>query len=203
MPAGKLTKKIFLHDFYTCNNNWSEEIAKIMNLIDMSDTFISQTMIDVDVVRGKLNLITSAEWEQTRFDKPKLRYFNMYKSSIDPERYVIANISKRKRSIIAQFRSGILPLMVETGRFRGLELHNRTCPACKQSVEDEFHFLMQCPAYHERQDILFARIEGEFEYFARMDDLEKFIFVNMNCQLLMGSFLLSAWDHRKQFVYET
>ena len=47
---------------------------------------------------------------------------------------------------IAQIRFGILPLHIETGRFRGLDLKYRTCHVCGE-VEDELHFLFSCKQY--------------------------------------------------------
>jgi dihydroorotate dehydrogenase len=129
-------------------------------------------------------------------------YFNKYKYNNEPEAYVLANMSKRKRSIIAQFRSGVLPLMIETGRFRGIEVQSRICPACRGNVEDEFHFLIQCTAYQNSREVLYQKISENFEGLENMDDLEKFIFININCQMLVGSFLLSAWEQRKMYLYE-
>ena len=50
----------------------------------------------------------------------------------------------------------ILPLRVETGRFKNEPLSERKCMFCDQeSVEDEFHFILHCPKYNiERQNLL-------------------------------------------------
>ena len=47
------------------------------------------------------------------------------------------------------FRCGILPLHIETGRFARpkLPVEQRTCFHCTDSVEDELHFLIDCPFY--------------------------------------------------------
>ena len=47
---------------------------------------------------------------------------------------------------MAQIRCGIPPIRIETGRFCNLPVENRPCEICNQNkVEDEFHFLMECP----------------------------------------------------------
>ena len=203
MSPTRLTKQVFLYDFYNCHGNWSEDFFMIMDEINMQNHFLSHSIVDIDMVKGLLYSSDYSKWNSDRFSKPKLRYYNMYKNSLEPEPYVLAELSKRKRSAIAQFRSGILPLSIETGRFRGVEINNRICPVCSQMVEDEFHFLMQCPAYQDLRATMFNRIACDHAYFAEMDDLEKFIFANINYQNLIGSYLLTAIDRRKQYIYDT
>ena len=54
-----------------------------------------------------------------------------------------------KRRCLAKFRIGSHKLKIETGRLtRPLTpLENRVCDHCFTTIEDEFHFLMQCPKY--------------------------------------------------------
>ncbi len=47
----------------------------------------------------------------------------------------------RRRLLLAQFRLGILPLHIETGRFRNNQPEERICPIYNTSVEDEYHFV--------------------------------------------------------------
>ena len=51
-------------------------------------------------------------------------------------------MTKLEKSHFAQFRCGILPLRVETGRYSGLKVHERVCHICNTTeTEDEIHFL--------------------------------------------------------------
>ncbi len=53
-------------------------------------------------------------------------------------------------SMLAEIRFGILPLHIETGRFRGTALEERTCQICNsQLMEDEFQFILICDEYNE------------------------------------------------------
>ncbi len=58
--------------------------------------------------------------------KPKLRTYVKFKENICTEDYVKHCTSRRKRLLIAQFRIGILPLHIETGRFRDI-IDERVC----------------------------------------------------------------------------
>jgi hypothetical protein len=59
--------------------------------------------------------------------------------------------------IVAQFRLGMHWLEVQQGRWKkgsnglGVPRSQRTCPLCKQGVEDELH-LWECPAYEQHRD---------------------------------------------------
>ncbi len=49
-------------------------------------------------------------------------------------------MSRQQRSLIAQLRLAILPIHIETGKFRGTQLDERICQLCDtQEVEDEIH----------------------------------------------------------------
>ena len=55
-------------------------------------------------------------WNVERYGKPKLRYYNMFKSDILPEEYLNLHIQKYQMSLFAQFRAGILPCMLNRSR---------------------------------------------------------------------------------------
>ena len=66
--------------------------------------------------------------------------------------------NRDKRILLTKFRIGICPLRIETGRYeiigtsKGIIASERTCLVCNgQEVEDEFHFLLECPVYNMRR----------------------------------------------------
>jgi hypothetical protein len=51
------------------------------------------------------------------------------------------DIPKHERSAMAMFRCGVLPLRVETGRYKGEPLADRMCTVCENNeIETEKHF---------------------------------------------------------------
>ncbi len=85
-------------------------------------------------------------------------------------------ILRKERSTLAQIRFGILPLHIETGRFRGTALEERTCQICNsQSIEDEFHFILICNEYNELRIKLFNSIKYKVETFEYLDNSEMFV----------------------------
>ena len=99
-------------------------------------------------------------WPAKTLSVPKLRSYVTYKTTYCPEKYVTLNLKRNERSVLAQFRCGILPLRVETGRYVGEKPEERLCKICdSQQIEDETHFLLHCPFYSVLRDNLFSSIE--------------------------------------------
>ncbi len=64
-----------------------------------------------------------------------------FKENICTEDYVKHCTSRRKRSLMAQFRIGKLPLHIETGRLRDKRINQSVCLLCNSGeVENEQHF---------------------------------------------------------------
>jgi len=100
--------------------------------------------------------------------KPKLRQYVKIKTDFEPEAYITSFLPKYERSVYAQFRLGILPLRVETGRFSGVPLERRLCIFCNnEAIEDKIHFLCACPFYFELRQPLFRRVAELDEAFWR------------------------------------
>ena len=103
--------------------------------------------------------LSEINWLNEVNQKPKLRTYILIKKTLNPSEYVKSYMSKYKRSLMAQFLTGILPLNIETGRFkkirdassgklRWLNSQERICEMCTlNEPEDEIHFLCSCTLY--------------------------------------------------------
>ena len=78
--------------------------------------------------------------------------------------------------MLAQFRMGILPIALETGRFRNLAIADRLCVLCNlQAVEDELHFLCVCSLYNDiRRDMFENLLHLNFDNFNILSLHDKF-----------------------------
>ena len=87
------------------------------------------------------------------------------------EDYVSSYLSRYQRSLIALLRLGILPLYIETGRFKNIKdektglirktrPNERLCTLCdSKTIEDEIHFVCQCKKYEIYHKELYVYIE--------------------------------------------
>ena len=107
------------------------------------------------------------------------------------------------------FRTGILPLEIETGRYvpifdktlkktRKRTANERICKLCRlNDIENEYHFLCVCPVYNSRRKLLFEEIELKHVHFHTLSLSDKFIFVMKHCQIEVSKFINEAWSIRQ------
>ena len=106
--------------------------------------------IPLQTVKEHLVEKDTHQWKLSVASKPKLRTYSLFIINPKTELYVTLLIPKCKRSIFCQFRSVILPLAIETGRYRNVPADERLCEISNLNlVEDEIHFLCFCFRYQE------------------------------------------------------
>ena len=204
MNDARLTKQMFLYDVHRCNNNWSSEVKSIFNSIDLGQIFDDLHVCDIEDVYKKCESNYNERWQLGITLKPKLRTYVTFKQNFDSEEYVKYCYSRHKRSLIAQFRMGVLPLAIETGRFRSIPLEERLCVLCDVNViEDEKHFLCNCKLYEDIRQTMYDNVSQNYQLFPTLNVDEKFHFLVMNEWKEMGVYLQCAWERRNSILYES
>ena len=161
MEDNRLTKQIF-EDEYLNNGFWCTKIYEILKEIDSGQVYENKTTCDIKICENKLQENYVKLWEKQILKKPKLRSYIKWKIGFKTEYYVKLNLPRNQRSILAQFRSGTLPLKIETGRFCGLKPEERLCQfcilPCDPCIESETHFLLECNCYHLNRSQFFKNV---------------------------------------------
>ncbi len=86
--------------------------------------------------------------------------------------------------LLSQFRCGILPLKIETGRYTQIPLEFRLYILCNSNlVEDENLFLFQCHFYHNLRDQFFQNDNDLYPEFDVMNN-------NLKLKYLMSEMLV-------------
>lgn len=133
MDDDRLTKKVFLWS-YRNNSTWCSQVKEILYKLDLCSYFDFIRICDINKVKSKLFKYYEDEWKLKIRSLLKLVTYVTFKQNVQLEPYILyvtMNITKQKRSLMAQFRFGILTLRVETGRYRNGPLHERYCVLCK------------------------------------------------------------------------
>ena len=116
--------------------------------------------------------------------------------------YVKKIDNKYVRSHIAQIRAGILPLQIEIGRHRGIEVSDRKCILCDlNEVEDEFHFIWHCTLYIVFRDELFNSVN--INNFNLLCEKDKFISILDMSSKSVGRFIVNCFEKRKSMLYKS
>ena len=145
MSDERITKKIFTWDHAIRLNNWSSQLAEIIQSVSSYDVFNSKLPVCMVNLSHSFLENTENEWKTNVSSKPKLRLYSKFKDNFKTDDYVLSLMPRYERSLLAQLRMGILPLRVETGRFVNESLNDRICTLCDlHDIEDEIHFVCRC-----------------------------------------------------------
>ena len=147
-----------------------------------------------------------------------LRTYALFKERVELEPYLWRIHDASQRRLIARLRMGVAPLRIELGRYevtaqggRGLPVEARVCQACRCGcVEDEAHFVVECPAYKRERRQLWAACAHCPEIMSARElagvTMVKEVFVQiMNEQSVAGSlgrFLVEAFRKRELILAE-
>ena len=134
---------------------------------------------------------------------PKLRTYKLLKCEFQTEPFLKRFLSRSQRSSIARMRCGTFPLEIERGRSRNIPPEQRLCRMCNSnSIEDEHHFLIECPKYVENRDKLFDDIRTHYHDISGLSNLDKLCELLSNNKLskLVANFISDCYHIRIQSI---
>ena len=91
----------------------------------------------------------------------RLRTYASFRPWLAPAPHLNEVRPRRQLWALTQFRLGLAPLAIETGRHRQLPIEDRICPVCGAETECEVHFMMKCCVYDELRRRLLAVVDRE------------------------------------------
>ena len=98
------------------------------------------------------------------------------------------------------------PLRIETGRYEGLEILERTCAICNMDVETEEHVLLTCSLYDDFREKLFAVISNNITEFDSLCLSEKLsVILSSNNEHIIrfsSKTCLDILERRRAFLYK-
>ncbi|KAK6171961.1 hypothetical protein SNE40_018378 [Patella caerulea] len=191
----RLTKKVFENDFCcaTSNKNWCADMKVLFEKLNLSDYYTNKLSININVVKSKMWTYVAESWHVKLSNSPKLRTYAVFKNEFKTENYLVFNLPRNERSILAQFRCGVLPLRVETGRFIGEKLEDRTCQMCAHNcIEDEKHFILSCSLYSDLRQYWFNEATSDLQS-SQMQDNDRLIYLMNNLPRRCAKFLTRAF----------
>ena len=78
---------------------------------------IKKFVINMSNANDRMHDYYSNIWSRDIHQIPKLKTYVLFMQSFETENYVQLNLCKMKHSILSQFRTGLLPLCIKTGRY--------------------------------------------------------------------------------------
>ena len=80
--------------------------------------------------------------------------------------------------MITKFRVSDHTLEVETGRYKNIPRENRNCKICKDEIDDEYHFFLNCKQNLNLRNKLFSEIDKlifDFKQYQPLDKLKNIL----------------------------
>ena len=210
------------------DNRYAVRIHEVsLNLQKSWDSIVLQKASDFNIMdiinrncstKLKMNLIKEvifekdcSDWylelhnDRNLLNGNKLRTFREYKSFLSVSPYVNTVKNRTYRKVYSNFRSGSLPLAIETGRYAKpiIPLEQRLCNFCNENmVEDETHFILHCDLYSDIRYELYEKATKVCCNFILLNDKEKMCFLmnNVNLQHDVAKTLYAMFNRRKMFL---
>lgn len=203
MNNSRLTKKVFLWDKNSTVSTWCSDVFQIFDSVSMSSSFFNNSIIVTDEIKGKLFELFKSQWTTQTIESPKLRTYISFKNNYCTEAYLKKIHNRNYRSCLAQFRCGILPLAIETGRFQNIPLEYRLCIFCHDDVlEDEYHFLLSCTAYSDLRACLIEKVLACAPDYVSLNSVSKFrLFMSDEIVRYTAEFIYKAYNRRRSVLY--
>ena len=162
--------------------SWYSSSEALCNLVNCSSLINLKPKNFKNKCVAKLRIYFISDWHKTRtnLSDGKLRTYLKYKCSFGPEKY-LAILPFHKRKLLTRFRISSHKLMVERGRYKKLDVSQRLCQNCSLNlVEDETHFLFQCPAHASDRNKLISLSSEICLNFSTLQDNEQMIWLLNN-----------------------
>jgi len=201
MDENRLTKRIFNTDYSSCHDNWCSKTLKLLQDINSSDSFYLKQTLNLTYVENTLIENFKTKWKCDIAKKTKLRTYVTFKKEFETEHYVKHCQIRTNRSIMAQFRLGILPIKIETGRFKNIPADQRFCETCTPEIENEKHVLLKCTLYEIERDTLFRKARNCNTNFDTLNEDAIFSFLMTHLWKSTNKFLVDAWHIRQNIMY--
>ncbi len=202
----RLTKKIFRWDMNEHNisnkSNFCSQVKQVLCDINMKDCYSRLEPVDIDL--GEKHILTGEEikWSNDVTKFSKLDLLADIKQSFGSEKYLRIDLDRYDKSLLSQFRCGILPIEIETGRYKNLARKDRICTLCNTGeIENQVHFALYCPVYNHLRVEFVNTCRNRILGWDILTDIGKISFLFNHEPRLFGKYLKKSFLHRKSLLY--
>ena len=135
-------------------------------------------------------------WSEMKANTSKLSLYNLFKQNFQCEIYLCLDVPFRLRKYLSKLRISCTSLEIEKGRQEGIPKEDRLCKICVEEnlnkVEDEFHVLLECPAYSDARNIYLGPLDVTlYSFCSLMSTNDRKTLINL------GNFVCNVYEIRK------
>ena len=203
MTDKRIPKIVFNWDKTCKGNTWSSVTRKILTEIGLVNVFETMLPVSIEYCKTKCKELQCNEWKSVVESKPKLRTYKTFKHQFETEPYVISFMNRKCRSFLAQYRSGILPIELETGRWINKPVENRLCKLCHTDrIEDEHHITFDCSLYNDLRLDFMTSIQNVIPNISGYEKSEQIhIFMSKPTVCLFAKYVCDIMTLRQEHLF--
>ncbi len=131
MKEDRLPRQVLEWDLQTATNAWASETKLVLVYAGISPDHYMEDQTDLEVLGKNLHKLDQNHWKLESFSKPKLQTFVQIHTFEDTRVLLKANLSRLQHSLAMKFKSGVLPIQLEVGRYKGTKEKDRLCQVCE------------------------------------------------------------------------
>jgi hypothetical protein len=150
-------------------NDWCSQVRKTLVSIGLGHIWDTEEVGSEkdwkSLLKASIQAREEKEWITEMSLLPKLRTYRKLKFVLEREEYLETITDSEERRRRTALRGGTNPLRIEIGRWKGEQIHDRTCTLCaKGEIEDEAHVLLVCSTYERERSEMFSKIQMATNY---------------------------------------
>ena len=209
-----------LYDAYVCNklldteniNCWFSSIRYILQSLNINNFNVKKDTL-IKLVKSKLCESFKKFWLTKRLDilskgESKLENYFSLKSDFVQEAYLSIKDFHIRRAI-CKMRISAHDLRIEKDRYskKYIERSQRICRYCLANdinvIEDEAHFIVNCPLYTKERKLLFDKVDTFCTNFKQLPNESKYFWLLTNEHLPtlthLGNFIIDSLENRSSW----
>ena len=207
MDNSRITKKIFNWDLNehkgSNKSNFCAQVKQVMSEIGIKESYQRVEQVDLDLAKQQISDGSKQKWSKDIDNYAKLDLLKQIKPHFGTENYLKINIDRYDKSLLSQFRYGILPIELETGRYKGLDRAERLCTLCNSGqIEDQLHFAFHCPVYQDIRHDFVNACKGKGMNWENLTDINKVANLFEHHPRLFGKYITKIFVHRKSLLFK-
>ena len=152
MKDSRNVRKVYNMMRYDGNHqNWCGKIKELLIHFNFEDLWVLQQVEQPRIFLNNLKLRMIAEsdniWQQTLQESNRYFIYKNFKQSRYKEMYLNHIKPVVIRRLLSRFRMGVSAIL--THKYRFVNDKETVCPMCTELEENDIHFLLHCPVYHD------------------------------------------------------
>ena len=159
---------------------------------------------DINKAYIKMRINYLSYWKSKVEHSTKLEFFRSQNATHSQAKYLFSVRQFKIRQAATKLHISNHSLMIEIGRYQMPKIpkDRRLCPLCDQSkVEDENHFIFECPTYEILRRKLIANSNTKIKSFMNNSDLKRLMeSEDQSIHVLIGTFIHDLFKHRNNLI---